>query len=235
MHITLVGGGPDTVSNKDVVIPFIAACNNRGARRIAVLLAGSAKSAEFFYPEYQSLLDGLTGNLEVFPLELGISAGQLTQFDAFVVCGGPTPVYLEALINSAETIQKQVEEGAPYIGFSAGAMIAAKKAIIGGHLAGDYSVCPVEWSEELEQTEVVPGLDIVPWTIETHASQAGLLGRAIEVVSQDLAPEVVAIDDDTALVLEDHKPPTTIGSGRTWWFESETDEHVTVRTETSHG
>ena len=50
----------------------------------------------------------------------------------------------------------QVAAGVPYLGFSAGAAIAAEAALVGGWRIGDVPVSPEEASEELDEITVAP-------------------------------------------------------------------------------
>lgn len=217
MTITLVGGGPDSTRSLEVAEPFVRACHDRGARRVALLLAGDRDSADHYAPEYLTVLAG-GADIEVLPLSDGVTAEQIARYDAFVVGGGPTPVYHRALATVAAPMRRRVRSGAPYLGFSAGAMVASGTSILGGHRSSGADVCPVEWSEGLEEVEVRPGLGLVPWAVETHAAQAGTLGRAVDVVGRGLASSAAAIDEDTALVVRRvDEPVEVVGSGACWW------------------
>ncbi|NNU27122.1 Type 1 glutamine amidotransferase-like domain-containing protein [Isoptericola sediminis] len=218
MTITLVGGGPDSTRSPEVVEPFVRACHDRGARRVALLLAGDRDSADHYAADYVSLLSDTADAVEVLPLSDGVTAEQIDRYDAFVVGGGPTPVYHRALATVAAPMRRRVRSGAPYLGFSAGAMVASGASILGGHRSSGADVCPVEWSEGLEEVDVRPGLGLVPWAVETHAAQAGTLGRAVDVVGRALASSAVAIDEDTALVVRGmDRPVEVVGSGAVWW------------------
>ena len=61
------------------------------------------------------------------------------------------------------------------MGFSAGAMVAPARAIVGGYRIRGTEVCPVEWSEGLEEVEIRDGLGLVPFAVDVHAAQAGTL------------------------------------------------------------
>lgn len=217
MLVTLVGSGPDAVRTAEVVAPFVTECNTIGARRIAVILAGDDDLAGHFFPDYAQLLEGVDGDLEAVPLTSDLRAGFPGCYDAFVVGGGPTPLYHDLLAGAAAELEHLVRSGAPWLGFSAGAMVSARDAIVGGHRVDGSSLCPVEWSEGLDQIDVRPGIGLVPWAVDTHAAQAGTLGRAVEAVVRRLAPGAVALDEDTALIIDDTDEPVTIGSGRSWW------------------
>ena len=122
--------------------------------------------------------------------------------DAIVVGGGPTPGYLDGLRPSAAAIRRGGRRRAlPYLGFSAGAMVAPERAIVGGYRIRGTEVCPEDASEGLEELEIRDGLGLVPFAVDVHAAQAGTLGRAVGAVAQGLVDRAVAVDENTALVL----------------------------------
>lgn len=215
MSIVLVGGGPDTTRSRSCIAPFVEVCKRRKATRIGLLLAGDSSSAEHFAPGYLALLDGIDGVIHVVPLDGG--QGDITRFDAIVVGGGPTPVYHEALAPVMPTVRDIVTAGTPYLGFSAGAMIASERALIGGYLSAGIEVCSADWSEGLDEVTLRPGIGIVPWTVEVHAAQTGTLGRVLDAVVTDAVKSAVALDEDTALHVDGTGTARVLGSGRAWW------------------
>ncbi|MGW6921715.1 hypothetical protein ACWGA9_10575 [Streptomyces sp. NPDC054950] len=94
------------------------------------------------------------------------------------VCGGLTPAYQEAFAESSGPLSALLRErGLPYAGFSAGAAMAARDAVVGGWLVDGVAVCPPDTAEDLEELEVRPGLGLVPFGVDNHAAQWGTLGR----------------------------------------------------------
>ena len=158
-----------------------------------------------------------------------VEPSEFLDVDAIVVGGGPTPAYLEGLQPATDTIRAAVNDGVSYLGFSAGAMIAPAMAIVGGYMYAERQVCPEEWSEGLDGVTVRPGLGLTTIGIDVHAAQAGILGRAVSAVHSGLLAEVAAIDEDTALVLDQNKkqPTGVIGSGSTWMI-SKAHERTSV-------
>ncbi len=221
MGVVLVGGGPDTTRSATCVEPFIEECRRRSASRVGLLLAGDRTSADHFAAAYLALLGELAGTVEVVPLDDGVS--DVTRFDAVVVGGGPTPEYHDRLAAALRAIGEMVAGGAPYLGFSAGAMIAAETAVIGGHLSAGVEVCPAEWSEGLAEVTLRPGIGVVTWAVEVHAAQAGTLGRAIDAVASGAVGSAVALDEDTALHVDAAGVPRVLGSGRAWWVTRDDD------------
>ena len=228
MSIFLVGGGPDTTTSPVIFDQFMAEVVHRTAAagstrppRIAVVLVDHEDSAAYFLPAY---LDPLHRRMpcEVVTVLLHrqehVDPQVFDGVDAIVVGGGPTPVYAEALRPAAAAIRRAVQSGAPYLGFSAGAMIASEQAIVGGYLVRGIEVCPEDASEGLREVELREGLGLVSFAVDVHAAQAGTLGRAVAAVVHGLAAKAVAVDEDTALVLPHSDPGEQrgIGAGNCW-------------------
>lgn len=225
MSIFLVGGGPDTVRTPVILDGFMAEVRERAAGstlpRIAVVLVDHEGSADYFLPAYLDPLQHRTP-CEVTTVRLrpggAVDPGAFDGADAIVVGGGPTPVYLAGLQSAAPAIRRAVEAGAPYLGFSAGAMIAPERAIVGGYRIRGAEVCPEESSEGLSEVEIRDGLGLVSFAVDVHAAQAGTLGRAVAAVVHGMAARAVAVDEDTALVLPhaDPREQRVIGTGNCW-------------------
>jgi cyanophycinase len=129
-----------------------------------------------------------------------------------------------------------VASGRPYAGFSAGSAVAAEQAIVGGYRLAGRVVCPEDAGEDLDPVTVVPGLGLTPFAVDVPAAQWGTLGRLQATVAAGLVPAGVAIDEDTALVLEyaadDLVGGTVVGSGTVHFVQPQGDA-VTVRTYTA--
>jgi len=119
--------------------------------------------------------------------------------DGIVVAGGPTPVYRDGLAAAARAVKAAVSDGVPYLGFSAGAMVSASRALIGGWRDGGRAVCHEDWSEGLDELTTEAGLTLVDFTVDVHATQGGLLTRALSVACRGGIDRVVAIDEGTCL------------------------------------
>lgn len=226
MSIFLVGGGPDTITTTSVYDYFVSEAGegtdakSEGPRIAVVLFDGQGSGARFL-PSYAEPLESRTKCLiravYVRPDEQ-VDPAVFIDVDAILVGGGPTPAYLGGLQRAVETINRAVVAGVPYLGFSAGAMIAPENALIGGYRINGTQICPEEWSERLSDVTLRSGLGLVPFTIDVHAAQAGTLGRAISAVSHGFAEKVVALDEDTALIVSQapQKEVHVIGSGHAW-------------------
>jgi len=223
VSIHLVGGGP--VAASDAAAPFLAEATARSAAvgrtvpRIALLsVAGPSGSSPSSTADIAEVLGGAR-QAEVLVTE--IAAGEvfsttvLSDVDALVVGGGVTPHYLDAVAPLVDQIRLLVSDGLPYLGYSAGAMIASDRALVGGWRIGGVEICPEDASEGLDEVELREGLGLVDLTIDVHAVQAGTLARLIASAEAEFVTAGIAIDEDTTLVVGEGALEVR-GTGSVW-------------------
>jgi cyanophycinase len=228
MSIFLAGAGPDHLAFPDVFDRFAQEVSHAARTepaRIAVVVHDRGGNPESRLAEYAEPLRARLA-CNVVPVLLGqdgpAEPALFDGVDAVVVGGGLTPAYMEGLNAAAASIARRVASGAPYLGFSAGAMVAPGRALIGGYRVDGTEVCGEECSEGLDQLDIRTGLRLAPFTVDVHAAQAGTLGRAVAAVAAGLVDRAVAIDENTALVLpgagaEDFE---VMGTGNCWDIRS---------------
>lgn len=225
MGIFLAGAGPDYDAFPEVFEHFVQALPRRQGdvrpARVALVVHSRAGNPEEVIADYVRPLQKLI-SCEVVPVLLRAGKpGDPAAFghaDGIVVGGGLTPAYLEGLRPCAGAITARVAEGAPYLGFSAGAMIAPARGIMGGYRINSVEVCGDECSEDLDEVDVRDGLGLVPFAVDVHAAQAGTLSRAVGAVAAGLVDRAVAVDENTAVFLPDGGAADfeVIGSGNCW-------------------
>ncbi|HLU63553.1 MAG TPA: Type 1 glutamine amidotransferase-like domain-containing protein [Protaetiibacter sp.] len=225
MSVHLVGGGWTPVGDPAITATFLAEASVRAAGsgrmvpRIGVLIAVAGDTPS---PEFR---DGYPASLRAVaacePIVTIVEAGDtfaprvLTDIDALVVGGGVTPAYLAAVDPLVEEIRLLVADGLPYLGFSAGAMIAADRAIVGGWRINGIPVCPEPTSQGLDEVTVVDGLGLVDLAVDVHAAQWGVLSRLVAATEAGLVDGGVAIDEHTSLVVGDDGFAVA-GAGSVW-------------------
>src|SRR3954452_12859513 len=134
------------------------------------------------------------------------------------VAGGWTPGYEQALVTAAggAWLEAAREAGAVYGGFSAGASVAGKEALVGGWKdvvdGRDYPVCREEAGEDLAALELRRGLGVVEAVVDVHAAQWGTLARLVHAIRLADGDVGYAIDEQTTLELED-EAVTVHGAG----------------------
>jgi cyanophycinase len=206
--------------------PFIDELEQRSAARnrvprVAVVLfdhdGSGARNLTTYVDPIQRRIACLITAIYLRPNETA-AANVFDDVDGIVVGGGPTPEYLEGLRGAAAEISQAVAAGVPYIGFSAGAMIAPASALIGGYRVNGREVCSEGCSEGLRELTFRPGLGLVPFAVDVHTAQAGTLSRAVAAVDHNFVDVAVAIDEETALVVDlaDYGTTKVVGAGNCW-------------------
>jgi len=223
VSIHLVGGGPFVAS--DAAAPFLAEATARSAAvgrtvpRIALLSVARTTGAS--PSSTADIAEVLGGARQAEVLVTEVAAGQvfsttvLSDVDALVVSGGVAPDYLDAVAPLVDQIRLLVSDGLPYLGYSAGAMIASDRALVGGWRIGGVEICPQEASEGLDEVELREGLGLVDLTVDVHAVQAGTLTRLIASAEAEFVTAGLAIDEDTALVVGEGALEVR-GTGSVW-------------------
>ncbi|NUT71614.1 Type 1 glutamine amidotransferase-like domain-containing protein [Pseudarthrobacter sp. C4D7] len=225
MSIFLAGAGPDPQAFPGIFDRFADDVRRHAGPgrtpRVAVAVhPGGGSLQDILEACAGPLRTRLGGAIVAVPLAAG-SPADPTAFsgaDGVVVGGGLTPAYWEGLRPAAAAVSRLVAGGTPYLGFSAGAMVAPRRALIGGYRINGVEVCGEECGEGLDAVDVRDGLGLVPFALDVHAAQAGTLSRAVGAVAAGLVERMVAIDEGTAVVLEaagagDYR---VIGSGNCW-------------------
>jgi cyanophycinase len=198
----LIGGGREPEQVLPAHRPFVDAC---GGGPIAVVMVDEGDGVDV-----ERWSAALAGAAEIRPVVLRagrpIDAGDVVGVAGVYVAGGLTPLYAQLLAGWT------VPAGVVYAGFSAGAAVAARDALVGGWRAGDGSaVCSEDAGEDLEAVTVVRGLGIVDFAVDVHAAQWGTLSRLVYAVGAGLVGEGWAIDEGACLV-----DGRVIGPGAAW-------------------
>lgn len=236
MSVHLVGGGWTPESDATVFGPFIgeatarAAASGRVTPSIAIITVGVGGTDGLAAELASALAAAGTFEPQITPLandEL-TELTAVTDVDGIVIGGGLTPAYLAAVAPIAGEIRRQVAAGVPYLGFSAGAMIAAERAIVGGWRIGGVEVSREEWSEGLDEVTIEHGIGLLDVTVDVHAAQAGTLSRLIAATEAGLIEGGLAIDESTALVVGEGAL-SVVGAGSVWRV-SQSDNGVLVST-----
>jgi len=228
MSIHLVGGGRSDDYDGEVYVGFLAEAAARAALAgrtvpvVGVLLVGGDDDAPEVYRSQ------LARAAECDPRITTVGEGELyttdvlTGIDGLVIGGGLTPAYLDAVTPIIDELRLLVTDGLPYLGFSAGAAIAADTAIIGGWQIDGIPVCDEDFAEDLDEVTVTVGLGLVDLAVDVHAAQWGTLTRLIAATEAGLVEGGVAIDEFTALIVGDDEF-TVVGRGSVWQVTAHDD------------
>lgn len=234
--IYLVGGGPSTQLGR-VDDEFVAHAKRRGNRVLVCLLADMDEWAGQFIDPITSRWPEVKiehVKLLVNPETLEDSTqwpDNLEDIAGIVVGGGWTPGYLAALASKRDLIARLVRRDVPYLGFSAGSMIASRHALVGGWKHNGQPVVPEVNAEGLEELTLRDGLALITPMVQTHFGAWGNEGAVTTAIEQRWVSDGLAIDEDTCLNIDPINGRTRVlGAGRVRWFSREPGG-VFVRTE----
>jgi cyanophycinase len=208
--VYLIGGGWVEESFPRTYGRFAAAAGRDGRARIACVLLDEPDRDAYFARSVAAF--AAVGVDDIYPVFVSaarpLRRDDLDGANGVLVGGGLTPAYHDAIVPEAGTWLSWLRErGIPYVGFSAGAMIASERGIIGGWKLrrgdGELVICSEDVSEDEELLDVRPGLGLVPFAVDVHASQYGTPTRLLHAVASGAVAEGWAVDEDTMLACED--------------------------------
>ncbi|TFD90494.1 Type 1 glutamine amidotransferase-like domain-containing protein [Cryobacterium serini] len=232
MSVHLVGGGGDPAHDAEIFRTFIsevtaqASLASRDEPIVAIVTVGpgSAHAEELA----ESLGDTVQTRRSTLAPGDTAALTAISAVDGIIIGGGVTPDYLAAVLPIAGEIRRQVSSGVPYLGFSAGAMIASERALIGGWRIGSVEVTPEHVSEGLDEITLAQGIGLLDVTVDVHAAQSGSLSRLIAATEAGLIDGGLAIDENTVLVVGEGAL-RVLGAGSVWNV-SQADGGVLVST-----
>ena len=232
MSVHLVGGGGEPTHDAAVFGTFLSEVTARAAQAgreepiVAIVTVGPGVA----HAEELAASLGASVQIRSTVLAPGDVAAltAISAVDGILIGGGVTPDYLAALLPIAGEIRRQVSAGVPYLGFSAGAMIAAERALIGGWRIGGVEVTPEHVSEGIDEITLAQGIGLLDVTVDVHAAQSGSLSRLIAATEAGLIDGGLALDENTVLVVGEGAL-TVLGAGSIWKV-SQADGGVLVST-----
>jgi cyanophycinase len=212
--VFLIGGGGDYEGRAETYGRFLQAATTNGRCSLALVVAaddpGEAQATYNATLAIFAALGAGTGEIAGIYLSSNIklTADHLATADptGVFVCGGLTPLYQRVLCVDRSWLDYVEAREITFGGVSAGAAIAATNAIVGGWQAqrGGHvrSILYQGAGEGLDLLDVRPGLGLVPFTVEIHASQWGTLTRLLHAIDLGLVTDGWAIDEDTLLQVD---------------------------------
>jgi len=202
----LMGGMP---AWEKVAGHFVRAAGGLSARTV-ILLPGGLRTIQSL-PDYTGPLRqyGLTGAQGVFPekskdLDLERAVRHIQKADGILAGGGPTPVYRQLFATDPllTLIRNRYENGAPYAGLSAGALIAPAKNVY--------------WEGEIDDAglKVFSGLGLVEgFLVDVHFTERHRLPRILEAMAKTGIFHGWGVDDGACAVFRDGRFAGIIGRG----------------------
>ncbi|MET4159631.1 Type 1 glutamine amidotransferase-like domain-containing protein [Agromyces sp. PvR057] len=222
MSVHLVGGGALTAEDAPLYAPFLAeaAAHGRSAGRtrprIAVLSVhpAGARAAETLIAVL-SAADDFEAHVTVVESGGSVEPTAIVDVDGIVVGGGIVEQVRAGVEPVFGEVRRQVASGVPYLGVSAGAMIAAEASLGGGARIDGVLVSPEDPSEPGVEFEVEAGLGLVDVAVDAHVAQRGNLSRLVAAVESGLIESALGIDERTALIVGEGGL-RVLGSGSVW-------------------
>ncbi|MFE6963720.1 Type 1 glutamine amidotransferase-like domain-containing protein [Agromyces sp. NPDC057679] len=222
MSVHLVGGGALARSDAALYAPFVgeAAARARAAGRSRPRIAVIS-----IHPEADEragmLVDVLTAAGEFEPRVTALSGPEpvtpaaLADVDAIAVGGGIVEHVRAGLEPVFGELRRQVAGGVPYLGVSAGAMVAAEGSLGGGTRIDGVQLAPEVPGDPEVEFEVEQGIGLVDVSIDAHVAQRGTLSRLVAAVESGLVEGALGIDERTALIVGEGGLRVE-GSGSVW-------------------
>ena len=213
MSVHLVGGGALNVADAPLYAPFVAeaAARARAAGRVRPRIAVIS-----LHPEAQEkaaalaeLLTVARGGDEVEMLSTAGRPGEpialtaIAEVDGIAVGGGIVEQVRAGLEPVFGELRRLVAGGVPYLGVSAGAMIAAEHSLASGSRIDGVVVAPEDPTEPGFELEIEAGIGLVDVSIEVHVAERGMLSRLVAAVESGMVTGGLGIDEGTALIVSE--------------------------------
>jgi cyanophycinase len=229
--VFLIGGGRDAEGVVASHRPFAEAVRRAGGGPVVVLVLDEGQDTDpGRWTGGLSSVGAPEARAVVVSARRPPRAEDVAGAGGVYVAGGWTPGYQEALVGAGIDWLAPVRQ-VPFAGFSAGAAIAARRALVGGWRArvGDrtVAVCDPDAGEDLEAVTVRDGLALVRFTVDVHASQWGTLGRLLHVVAGPGDATGLAIDEATAAEVDGDRL-TIHGHGAAYLVRRAREDGVTA-------
>jgi len=212
MSVHLIGGGATTIADAPLHASFVAEAVRRAsdagrAPRIAVIsLHPEAEEKAAALGEI--LVAAAAGEavelrLTAAPSGEPVGLDAIADVDGIAVGGGNVETVRAGLEPVFDGMRRLVADGVPYLGVSAGAMIAAEGSLGSGTRIGGVVVSPEDSDDPGDELEIEAGIGLVDVTIEAHVAQRGMLSRMVAAVESGLITGGLGIDERTALIVGD--------------------------------
>ena len=226
MSIHLIGGGATTEADAALYAPFVAEAVARaraaGRARPRIAVISLHPEADEKAAALAELLTAAAGGAD--GIEARAVAGRpgepitlaaIAEVDGIAVGGGVVEEVRAGLEPLFGELRRLVSVGVPYLGVSAGAMVAAEGSLGSGSRIGGVPVSPEDSDGPWLELEIEPGIGLVDVAIEVHVAQRGMLSRLVAAVESGLIAGGLGIDERTSLIVGDGRLGSE-GEGSVW-------------------
>ena len=213
MSVHLIGGGATTGADAPLYAPFVAEAALRAghagrARPRVAVISLHPEAEEKAAALGELLAEAGTGPAIEVHLTAGrpgepIGLGAIADVDGIAVGGGVVEDVRAGLEPVFGELRRLVAGGVPYLGVSAGAMIAAEGSLGSGSRIGGVVVSPEDPGEAGDELEIEAGIGLVDVAIEVHVAERGMLSRLVAAVESGLVAGGLGVDERTALIVGD--------------------------------
>lgn len=238
MSVHLIGGGATTSADAPLYSSFVAEAALRAAQsgraRLHVAVISLHPEAEEKATALGELLTEAGGGSVIDArLTVGrpgepIGLEAIADVDGIAVGGGVVEDVRAGLEPIFSEMRRLVADGVPYLGVSAGAMVAAEGSLGSGSRIGGVVVSPEDPDEPGDDLEISAGIGLIDVAIEVHVAQRGMLSRLVAAVESGMVAGGLGIDERTALIVGDGEHRVE-GSGSVWRV-APTEDGVRVST-----
>ncbi|MFF2390741.1 Type 1 glutamine amidotransferase-like domain-containing protein [Agromyces sp. NPDC058104] len=222
MSVHLVGGGALAIADAPLYAPFLdeaaarARAAGRARPRIAVIsLHPEAAERAGVLVDVLTAAGAFDAHVTAQPGGAPVAPTALADVDGIVVGGGIVEQVRAGLEPVFGELRRQVAGGVPYLGVSAGAMVAAEGSLGGGTRIDGVQLAPEDPEQPAEEFEIEQGIGLVDVSIDAHVAQRGSLSRLVAAVESGLVEGALGIDERTALIVGEGGLRVE-GSGSVW-------------------
>lgn len=222
MSVHLLGGGALEPTDAPLYAPFLAEAAARARATGRAVPTVAIVSIHPGGPERAEVLRDVlaaAGDVEVHmtssPGGEKLPLTAIAEVDGILVGGGIVEEVRSGLEPLFVEIRRQIADGVPYLGVSAGAMVAAAGSLGGGSRIDGVIVCPEESDDPGIELEIEHGIGLVDVSIDPHVAQRGTLSRIVAAVECGLISGAFGIDERTVLIVGDGELRVE-GSGNVW-------------------
>lgn len=210
--LIIIGGHEDKEDDCAILAEVARRAHGQGGRLVVVTVA--TQSPEEVAAEYQEVFTRLgvkhVDALDIRTREQAYDEKEVQKIaDASVIFfTGGDQLRITSQIGDSKVFRCMHEiyrRGGTIVGTSAGAAAMPETMLIGG--SSDQSF-------RISALEMAPGLALLPnVVIDSHFAERGRMGRLLGAVVQNPRNLGVGIDEDTAIVVDDNRSFTVLGSG----------------------
>lgn len=232
--LIIIGGHEDKEGDRKIL--EIVAEEVKRLKGSLVLMTVATHLPEDVFKEYTQVFKALGVEtieaLDIREREDGFKDENVKKIEknSVVFFTGGDQLRITSQIGDSPLYQRMVDhfyKGITIVGTSAGAAAMPETMLVAG---------PSDESADSSTLLMAPGLGLLPGVvIDSHFAQRGRIGRLLGAVSQNPKNLGIGIDEDTAIIVDDHKEFTVMGSGAVYVVDGSTITYSSLSETTAQG